>query len=144
MPAFLKKVNPYILINIICPVLLLIWYFSDEIIFLTPGLHLYEWIMLDTYLMVTRNDFSYCSIPGLITVLAVVLVNISAFRSVKKDKTAAGIILSLLGGALCSFIAVKTANRDYRSKTALYVIFNIFIWIFVWLIIPWLILGFPW
>lgn len=98
--------------------------------------------MLDTYLMAARHDFSYCSILCLIIILAVVLVNISAFRSVKKDKTAAGIILSLPGGAICSFIAVKTANMDYRAKTAVYVIFNIFIWIFVWLIIPWLILGF--
>lgn len=143
MPAFFKKAMPYIiLINIICPILLLILYFSGEAS--VAGLHLYEWIILDTYLMVSRHDFSYCSIPGLITVLAAVLVNIFAFQSIKNDKVKAGIISSLLGGALCSFIAVKTANRDYRAKTAVYVIFNIFIWIFVWLIIPWLILGFPW
>lgn len=141
MTAFFKKAMPYIiLINIICPVLLL---FSDDTFF-APGLYLYEWIMLDPYLMVSRHDFSYCSIQGLITVLAVVLVNIFAFQSVKNDKVKEGIISSLLGGALCSFIAVKTSNRDYRAKTAVYVIFNIFIWIFVWLIIPWLILGFPW
>lgn len=141
MPAFFKKAMPYILINIICPILLLIWYFSNDVSFIILSLLVYAGIAEAVYAMVTLHDIS-SFITGLITVLAVVLVNIFAFRSVKKDKVKAGIILSLFGGTVCSFIAVKTVNRDYRAKTAVYVIFNIFIWILAWLVSPWIIVAF--
>lgn len=100
-------------------------------VFLVLAMHVYGEI-LETIGMMTHS-FGYFA-KAVISAAAVVLINIFAFRAVKKDRPVSGIILSLFGGTVCSFIAVKRVYPDYRSKTAVYVIFNIFIWVLIWLV----------
>lgn len=127
MPAFLKKVNPYILINTVGITSVLISFLSERVKLLGAML---------AYLVF------YEAVENIaVAVLAVVLINIFAFLSVKKDNDA-GVILSLLGGVVCSFIAVKIVNTNYCEKKAVYIIFNIFIWILVWSVSSLLMLAF--
>lgn len=122
---YFKKIFPYILVNAAGVVWVLICILNNDAaeIFLILALLVYTEIV-ETVGMIPFS-FGYFA-KAVISAAAVVLINIFAFRSVKRDNTAAGIILSLLGGTVCSFIAVKRVNPDYRGKTAVYVIFNIF------------------
>ncbi len=61
----------------------------------------------------------------------IIAMNVIAFNSVKKDEGAA-VILALFGGIIGAFISAHTANKDYRYKKVLNLLFNIFVWIFIW------------
>lgn len=123
------------MVNIVCLILPLILYRLNETAFIILSLLVFAEIA-ETVGAAASLYSAGAFIKGLAAVSAVLLINVFAFKSVKNDKPQTGVILSLLGGAVCSFIAVKTVNGNYRAKTAIYVIFNIFIWILVWLAVP--------
>ena len=116
MKEFIK--NRYVLVTTaICIIIAVITFLNKD--FATYGLILLFWGLL------------YDLMPILVPIL-IIAMNFIAFVTVKKDKLA-GIIPTILGGEIGAFIAVHTVNRDYRAKTAVNIIFCVFLCVFVWM-----------
>lgn len=135
MNDFFKKALPYISVNAVCLILPSVLYGLNREVFTILSLLVFAEIA-ETFGAAFSLYSASAVIKGLTAVSAAVLINVFAFKSVKLGKPKAGVILSLLGGSVCSFIAVKAVNGNYPAKTAVYIIFNIFIWVLVWLAVP--------
>ena len=72
-------------------------------------------------------------------ILFLMLTNIYAFFAVKENKHIISVVLSILLGFVGSFIAVNTVNFSLKTEKTIKVLFNIFVWFFVWIWISFLL-----
>lgn len=121
MEEFVKK--HYIFItNIVCAIFVTMTFFIG--IFAVAGFICWLWCNL---------FFRYGGI------LFLMLTNIFAFFAVKENKHIISVVLSILLGFVGSFIAVNTVNFSLKTEKTIKVIFNIFVWFFVWIWISFLL-----
>ncbi len=119
MKEFIKK--HYLLVpNILFPVLIVLT-FVNKIVFEHGLLISYVFYIIFVINIVVTICFS----------AFIIAMNITAFIAVKKDKGIA-IVSALLGGILGAFISTRTANKNYRYKKTVNLLFNISAWIFIW------------
>ena len=159
--------NPYIIINVVGLIVIFLCFFSGITALLGVilcGL-IYGVIHIPLYrLFLKIVDFDYCE-AAIVILFALILLtlNISAFICIKKDKNIAGIVLSILLGfvgivieslmahsfaylvvgffAVGSFIGTLV-NRDFKYVKAIKVIFNIQLWIYIWIAVSYLLFYF--
>ena len=119
---FVKK-HPYIIINVLGFLITLACFFSETL----AG---FGFILI--FIIVLFSAFGIC-------LLILFAINIAAFLAVAYDKSVLGILLSLPFGSLGAFIAMKTCNISHKSDKAIKIIFNIHIWIVVWIAVSFLL-----
>ena len=79
--------------------------------------------------------FEYLGIAlAILTILFV--INIAAFFAVKNNQSVLGVIFSLLCGSIGGFSAAYFTNENFAKAKALKLIFNIQMWIIVWIVLP--------
>lgn len=159
--------HPYIIINVVGLIVIFLCFFPGitALLGLIPCVLTYGVIHIPLYgLFLKIVDFEYCE-AAIVILFALILLalNISAFICIKKDKNIAGIVLSILLGfvgivieslmtqsfvylvvgffAVGSFIGTLV-NRDFKYVKAIKVIFNIQLWIYIWVAISCLLFYF--
>ncbi len=122
MKEFIKK--HYLLVtNIICFIWVAMCFVSENIIFRLGISIVYAVYFIFAVNFIVAICFS----------VFIIAMNIISFISVKKDKGTA-IIPAVFGGILGAFISTYATNENYRYKKAVNVLFNISVWIFIWLL----------
>lgn len=115
--------QPYLTINIIGLLLAVMCFFSEQ---------LAEYGFWLVFAAVMYSALGVC-------LLILLAINICAFYAVKNDKSVLGVLLSLPFGSPGAFIAVNTCNTGYKRDKAIKIIFNIHVWIVVWIAVSFLL-----
>ena len=113
----IKKALPYSIVNLIGAALSMSSCFFVEMAFIGA--------------FACVIPYAYCIYINPLALLIFAALNIAAFITVKKNKNAAGLTLSILYGFLGAFVGTFF-NRNYTYTKAVRIIFNAHIWALVW------------
>ncbi len=71
---------------------------------------------------------------GGFVLLLILGINIGAYYAVYNNKTVLGMILSVLGGSIGGAIAVQHTGEEFPARKAVITVFQIEMWLLVWLV----------
>ncbi|MBD5146475.1 MAG: hypothetical protein HDT21_11300 [Ruminococcus sp.] len=108
--------HPYITTNIICAIVTVIFCVCEPLRQI-PGVILVIILLL---------GFRFIVFPYII------IINLLSLIAVSKDKIVLGIVLSLFGGSVGSFIAAQASDK---KSTVINIIFNISVWFVICVIV---------
>ncbi|MGN0604654.1 MAG: hypothetical protein ACI4I2_11830 [Oscillospiraceae bacterium] len=75
-----------------------------------------------------------------IVIIALILsLNAAAFSSIDSNKSESGVLCSAFFGYLGGVIAVHTVNKSYEKAKAVKLVFNVHLWLCIYLLISWLL-----
>lgn len=126
-----KKALPYIAINTIGAILVLLCFFIE---------HAANIGYSCTYIVVLILVIK----PVTLIVFPVIIlaVNACAFMKTENNKTDAAILCSVLFGSLGGFIAVSTVNKAFEKAETVKIIFNVHLWLSAYLAVSYLLYSY--
>ncbi|MGN1137737.1 MAG: hypothetical protein ACI4SF_16145 [Oscillospiraceae bacterium] len=128
MSAKTKKAFPYIAVNLIGAIIVLLCFFVRSVADIG-----FFGIFLTTIVF-------EISPLGVIVIVALILaLNAAAFSSIDSNKSESGVLCSAFFGSLGGVIAIHTVNKGYEKAKAVKLIFNVHLWLCIYLLISWLL-----
>lgn len=124
----IKKALPYLTINTIGSMLVLLCFFIEPLAKL--GIN---GAFIAVMIFLTKPA---ALMAASILILA---VNAAAFMKAEDNKTDAAILCSVLFGSLGGFIAAHTVNKSFEKTETINIIFNIHLWISAYLAISYML-----
>lgn len=116
---FIKK-HPYIPLNVIGAVLVLLTFFSES-------------VAAVGFSLVFAFGLVFANAAGIIAgIVFAASANAFAFVSVKNNEPMFGVVFSVLGGCIGGFAAVRAVRKDYARARAVGMIFNAYVWLAVY------------
>lgn len=117
-----KKALPYIAINSIGAILVLLCFFIE-----TAAKIGFNCAYIIVLILVIKP------VALIVSSVIILAVNAFAFMKTEDNKTEATVLCSVLFGSLGGFIAVSTVNKAFEKKETVKIIFNVHLWILAYL-----------
>ena len=131
MSERLKSVFPFISINLIGAVIVLLCLFARPVADI--GFFC---------IFLTKIVFEISPLFVIVIIALILALNGAAFSSIDSNKSESGVLCSLLFGSLGGIIAVYTVNKGFERAKAVKLIFNVHLWLCIYLLISWLLYQF--
>lgn len=123
-----KKILPYIAINAVGAITVLLCFFIEPLASFGFGVAL---VILVIFLIEP--------VKLMIVSLIIIAVNTAAFIKVEDGKTDSGILCSLFCGSLGGFAAAHTVNKKFEKTKTVNIIFNVHLWLLSYLAISYML-----
>lgn len=123
-----KKVIPFVSVNMIGAIIVLLCFFVRP----AADIGFY-------FVFLTKIVFEISPLGVIVIVALILALNAAAFSNIDSNKSESGVLCSAFFGSLGGVIAVHTVNKGYEKAKAVKLIFNVHLWLCIYLLISWLL-----